>query len=317
VKTIAPFGFVTGCHAGDRMMVCATLSSIRHFCPDAPICLVVDGTFDISDLRDQYQLSVLRISDLPSVEMRNLIGGNFRAKLAAMWEGPFEFYVWLDSDAIVWGDFRPSLCPDVDFQIFWRENRNEARREEPGGFEHYYFNPSLLSRFDPSFRPTGNTYFCSGAFACRRNAIPFGKWVTAESWLQAEPQLFAWGEQGVLNYLVHSMAQRGEMVIAEADLQHVWAHHGVEELIADCSRSGWRFPSKIDRARVAHFCYRKPFIFDRLAYSRPFTIARLEHLRRRHSELGAWYHLLKCDGIVLVQKAIRRLKKRPKRNETI
>src|SRR4029077_13872868 len=99
----------------------ATLASMRHFCPDVPICLTVDGDFDVSDLEKDYQAIVLRIRDLPSAEMRKLIAGSFHAKHAAMWEGPFEFYVWIDSDAIVWGDFTAQIRMDVDFQIFSSE----------------------------------------------------------------------------------------------------------------------------------------------------------------------------------------------------
>ena len=66
MKVQAPFGFVTGCHAGDKFMVQATLASMRHYCPDVPICLTVDGDFDVSDLAKEYDLIVLRISDLPS-----------------------------------------------------------------------------------------------------------------------------------------------------------------------------------------------------------------------------------------------------------
>jgi len=101
VKVQARFGFVTGCHTGDKFMVQATLASMRHYCPDVPICLTVDGDFDVSDLEREYDLIVLRVSELSSETMRNLVSGNGRAKLAAMWEGPFGFYVWLDSDAIV------------------------------------------------------------------------------------------------------------------------------------------------------------------------------------------------------------------------
>src|SRR5919109_4135570 len=117
----APFGFVTGCHAGDKFMVQATLASMRHYCPDIPICLVVDGNVDVSNLEKQYDLIVLRVSELPLERMRKLIGGSFHAKHAAMWEGPFEFYIWLDSDAIAWGDFTAQIRSDVDFQIFWSE----------------------------------------------------------------------------------------------------------------------------------------------------------------------------------------------------
>src|SRR5437867_12429510 len=104
VKVHAPFGFVTGCHAGDKFMVQATLASMRYYCPAVPICLVVDGRFDVSDLVKEYVILPLRVADLSSPEIRNLVSGNYRAKLAAMWEGRFENYVWLDSVAMVWGD---------------------------------------------------------------------------------------------------------------------------------------------------------------------------------------------------------------------
>jgi hypothetical protein len=138
----APFGFVTGCHAGDKFMVQATLASMRHYCPDVPICLVVDGTFDVSDLERDYGVIPLRVPELPSAEMRALISGNYRAKLAAMWEGPFEFYVWLDLDAIVWGDFISHVRRDVDFQLFWNEiSISPDTVEIPSRLPHFYFDP--------------------------------------------------------------------------------------------------------------------------------------------------------------------------------
>lgn len=307
MRVQAPFGFVTGCHAGDKFMVQATLASIKHYCPTVPICLVVDGTFSVSDLEKEYDLFVLRVPELPSAEMRELIGGNFRAKLAAMWEGPFEFYVWMDSDAIVWGDFTPHVRRDLDFHIFWKEAEKLASPAVADGFKHFYFDPELLKKFDAKFSWQGNNYFCSGTFACRRDVIPFAEWAQVESWARQVPDLFAWGEMGMLNYLVHSMAQRGQIEIHSADLQHVWAHHGKEELVADCIGAGWHFPKNIHRPRVAHFCYRKPFLFDRYAYSRPFTIARLEHHRRRHSEVGTWLAILNEEGSILAGKAQRRM----------
>src|SRR5215471_1346081 len=205
----APFGFVTGCHAGDKFMVQATLSSMRHYCPNVPICLTVDGDFDVSDLEKQYDLIVLRASELPSEQMRKRICENYRAKLAALWEGPFEFYVWLDSDAIVWGDVRPDIRTDVDFQIFWSEISITADATEiPPWLPHFYFDPLKLHRFDPDFEWRGHAYFSSGAFASRRNAIPFDLWDKTESWERQSPGLFAWGEMGILNYLVHAMARR-------------------------------------------------------------------------------------------------------------
>ena len=114
MKVQAPFGFVTGCHAGDKFMVQVTLASMRHYCPNVPIRLTVGGDFDVSDLKKQYVLMVLRVSELPF----ELMCGNLRAKLAALWEGPFEFYVWLDSDAIVWATSLPTSGPTSISRVF-------------------------------------------------------------------------------------------------------------------------------------------------------------------------------------------------------
>lgn len=313
----APFGFVTGCHAGDKFMVQATLASMRHYCPNVPICLTVDGVLDVSDLEKEYSLIVLRVPDLPSVEMRRLIGGNYRAKLAAMWEGPFDFYVWLDSDAIVWGDFTPQVRRDLDFQIFWKEAEHSKRAETQNvehaasdGFKHYYFDPEKLRLVDPRFRWFGNVYFSAGVYGCKRNVIAFKEWMEVETWGRKNPGLFSnFGDMGPLNYLVHAKSQRGEIRVAASDLQHVPEHHGREELVADCAGEVWRFPPGVHRPRIVHFCGRKPFLFDRKAYSRPFTIARLEHLRRYHGGMGAWLTLLNEDRKVLAGKVKRRLKR--------
>ena len=304
MKVQAPFGFVTGCHAGDKFMVQATLASMRHYCPDVPICLTVDGDFDVSDLEREYDLMVFRVSELSSEEIRNLVSGSGRAKLAAMWDGPFEFYVWLDSDAIVWGDFTPQVRTDVDFQVFWSEISIPAGATEiPPWLPHFYFDPQKLKRFDAEFDWRGNSYFSSGAFGCRRDAIPFGKWREAECWGKKTPALFGdFYEQPLLNYFVHSMTQRGELKLAVSDLQHITGHHGIDELKQDCADSNWHFPKKIRRPRVAHFCGRKPFLFDRQSYARPFTIARLEHHRRRRSNLGAWLAIMIEEARVLLGK---------------
>ena len=306
------FGFVTGCHAGDKFMVQATLASIRNYCPNVPICLTVDGEFDVSDLEREYNLIILRISDLPSAEMRQLTQGCFHAKMAAMWEGPFERYVWLDADAIVWGDITRQIRQDLDFQIFWKESKKRTIiKNDPieqvahKGFKHYYFDPEKVLQFDKDFKWENNVYFCAGVYACRRNVISFHEWTETLKW-------GIWnhsGDQGLLNYLVHAKAQRREILIDSVDLQHVWVHHGKEEFIEDCSGPGWKFPSKIERPRIAHFCGRKPLMFDSKSYSRPFTIARLEHHRKKNGEMGAWISLWYEETKILWIKIKRRLKK--------
>ena len=291
-------------------MVQATLASMRHYCPAVPICLVVDGVFDVSDLEAAYNVVTLRIADIPCHQMRSLMTRSFHAKHAPMWEGPFEYYVWLDSDAIVWGDFTCQIRMEVDFQIFGSEISLPADATEvPEWLPHFYFDPSKLRQFDPDFDWRGHAYFSAGVFACRRNAIPFERYAEVEAVSRKVPGQFEFGDMGMLNYLVHSMALRGDLKTTMSDLQHIPGHHGIAEFEQDCAGVGWRFPSGIHRPRVAHFCGRKPFLFDRHAYSRPFTIARLEHHRHHHGELGAWAALLNEDLRVLFGKVGRRVKR--------
>jgi len=83
----------------------------------------------------------------------------------------------------------------------------------------------------------------------------------------------------------------------------------LDELKRDCEDSNWHFPKKIRRPRVAHFCGRKPYLIDRDSYSRPFTIARLEHHRRLHGELGAWLEVFREERRILGAKFQRRFQR--------
>ena len=97
-----------------------------------------------------------------------------------------------------------------------------------------------------------------------------------------------------------------------SNLQPLLEHHGIDELKRDCADSDWYFPKRIHRPRVAHFCGRKPLVFDLDSYSRPFTIARLEHHRKHHGSLGAWMALLNEERRVLADKVQRRLRRAPR-----
>jgi hypothetical protein len=306
-----PFGIVTGCYAGDRATVGATLASIRKYCPDTPVCLVVDGHIDVSDLEELYDLIILRVEELEHEDMRDLIRGSGRAKLAAMWEGPFEHYVWLDADAIVWGDVTEQIRRDVDFQIFWDEiSIPRDAEDEPHWLAHFYFDMEELKKFDPNFEWRGHPYFSTGAFACRRNVISYQEWIKIEAWNNSVPGgVFRFWEQGMLNYFVLAKSQRGEIKTVMTDLQYIWRHQGTHELQADCVGIGWTLPDKIKRPKIAHFCGRKPNVFDFKSYSRPFTIARLAHHRQSRGNLGAVMIVFREDGRAIMDKVIRKIKR--------
>jgi hypothetical protein len=171
----------------------------------------------------------------------------------------------------------------------------------------------MLRKFlvDPCFEWRGRPYFSTGAFAAKRNAISFEKWLEVKSWEQRfSKKLFQFGEQGQLEYMVHSGAQRGEIKVDWTDLQYLVRHHGQEEIDRDTAGCAWQFPKTIARPRVVHFCGQKPYMHNWRAYSRAFTIARLEHYRKTRGELGAWLAVLNEERKILQKRVEGKIRKK-------
>lgn len=275
------FGIVTACHKGDYHFVKATLASIKHFCPNVPICVIVDGDLDVSEIVAIYDPYILRTSEVSDSKIRELCSGSPRAKNFAMWFGPFDRYIWLDSDAIIWGDVVSALNwqDDEDFIVFWPVPQEAAHKS---WLTHYYFDIELLQLYDPQFQWEWNPYFSAGAFACRKNAISLDDWLRCESWYLELPQLFSFlsfPDQGIINYLVFSLNQRGKLKLGQQDLQWIPSHRGFQETVRKFHPQGWLLPAQVESPYIIHFCGKKPYIHDPRSYSKPFSLARLQHYR--------------------------------------
>jgi lipopolysaccharide biosynthesis glycosyltransferase len=195
-----------------------------------------------------------------------------------MWCGPFERYIWLDSDAIIWGDIVSALNwqDNEDYIVFWPTLQEAAHKS---WLTHYYFDIELLQLYDPQFQWEWNPYFSAGAFACRRGAIPFDEWLNCESWLLEYPKIFAFWDQGIHNYLAFSLNQRGKLKLGQQDLQWIPEHRGVRETMRKFNPQGWQLPAQVESPYILHFCGKKPYIYDPRSYSKPFSLARLQHYR--------------------------------------
>jgi hypothetical protein len=269
----APFGIVTACHQGDLRYVKATLASASHFCPDVPICVIADGDFDTRELTDAYPVIIIRTTEIDDPVVQQYCRGNPRSKLVAMWHGPFDRYIYLDADAIVWGDIRKKLCwNDEDFLVFWNQPTEPAHRSWLA--EYYMKIDSVLAR-NPEFEWMHNPYFSTGAFACRKNVISKNEWVEIEEWRKTEPDLFSWTrDQGILNYLVFWKAQMGQLKLGYRDLQWIPEHRGIEitKQKFTITRSG--YPKSVKDPFIMHFCGGKPDCYRWKNYSLPFTVSR-------------------------------------------
>jgi hypothetical protein len=252
--------------------------------------------------------------------MRELISGNTRAKLAAMWEGPFDHFVWLDSDAILWGNIIPHLDMDVDFQIFTKKISEKSSNPivdedspEVRAFTHYMFNPFLLKKYDSIFEWRDNDYFCAGVYAAKKNVISYFEWSEVEKWGTNSPGLFQFDDQGLMNYVIHSKIQLGKIKSSTSDLQHIISLDGRVNLKDDCISSYIRFPDFVKKPRVVHFSGKKPFLINLKFHCHPFTIARLSHHRKAHGFVVASMKILMEElniFIIKLKNRIRRVNKK-------
>lgn len=98
--------------ANDRVLdrAVAFLNSVRRFNPDIPVCLIpfADDCTEVMRLRDRFDFTVfhddavLTACDGISRRFHGDVWGHYR-KLA-IWEGPYEDFVYVDTDTVVLGN---------------------------------------------------------------------------------------------------------------------------------------------------------------------------------------------------------------------
>ena len=309
-----PFGVVVACFKGDYFFAKAACASIRHFSGDVPICIIADGEFSVDELVDLYDVQVMRPQEMSDPVLRDLCSGNNRSKLMAMWEGPFEYFLYLDSDAIFWGDVLSMFNPgEADFIALrpspWKQHTEKILRE-------FFLDPEQLNEFDPEFVWKEQPYFCSGAFVAKRGVISPQAWLEVEEWRRQKPTLFSWTkDQGIMNYLILSMAQKGKITFQELSLQVTTGDLKLEELESRFPCDLSQPPEIVERPWILHFCGKKPLLQIKDNFNKPFSAFRLQHYRNLYgsscsSRARSWLAVLSEEINVFclrVSKKMRRL----------
>jgi hypothetical protein len=152
------FGIFTAVCPKDLLFAHATLASIRNYYPEIPICVIVDGAIDERIFSELYGATTIRSDEKSLGEIGAFCAGSPRSKMIAHWLGPFEYYLYLDADAIFWGDVISRLdWRGEDFILFAREQTEDAN---PSWMSEYYFNVKLILKYEPGFLWKRNNYFC-------------------------------------------------------------------------------------------------------------------------------------------------------------
>jgi len=193
--------------------------------PATPICVLLDGHQVPDDLRRAPDVVVIRGSELEPRALRAGFG-SLRAKDAALWASPFETFLLLDADTVVWGDMRE--LADFDRFDFVLDSGGEPLRS--------VMDLELVARHVPDFdaRSHAAQFANTGAYFGRRNVLDLEHYLELEGLSTAHPGMF-YGSQGTFNLMVFRGAARGELQVERRALQLMSGRTSRDDLIRRCA----------------------------------------------------------------------------------
>jgi hypothetical protein len=238
-----------------------------------PICVLLDGRDVPEDLRRAPDVRVLRRDDVKPSALRSVFG-SLRAKNAALWASPFETFLLLDADSVVWGDLR--TVPNFDRFDFVVDSDVEPLRA--------VMDPELVARHIADFdaRAHASRFVNTGAYFGRRNVLDLDEYLGLLRLSTANPGMF-YGSQGTFNLMIHRAAERGDLRLERRELQLMTGRASREEVVRRCGFADSR-PVVSGAPLVLHWVGSpKPRVREGPTnYFRPMTYFRLEFRRSAH-----------------------------------
>lgn len=320
----AEFGVVIGCCARDYHFAKATIASVRYFLPNLPLCLIIDGAFSTRRLQRTYGIDVLYRSQVQDEFLRRKSFGWGLTKMVAFWEAPYERFLWLDSDTVVWGNLLPHLKLGESWDVLvdqpWDMELQQPRRSPApdADITRWYFDTAKVETLFPDFpwRDYASRYFCTGFFGMRRGLFPLEEYREMLALAQGDTKLFFPGEMGFLNLMIFRALHEGRITVAETPVQAIVCDYTPEQLERRCAIS--RSPAEVRGGPGAVLHYTGGFK-PTLRPTRPHVVPGLEFRRRalaamhpRLRPLTDW--VLRCEDLYgrwpgwrAVRRRVRRL----------
>jgi hypothetical protein len=182
---------------------------------------MLDGQEFPDELRRTYGVDVLRRDDIHPRALRAGFG-SLKAKDAVLWASPFETFLLLDADAVVWGDMRRLACFDrADFVL-------DAGGEPP----HSVMDVAAVVRHVPGVDVESHVeqFANTGAYFGRRGVLDLDDYLELDRLADTYPGMF-YGSQGVFNLMVLRAADRGELRLLQRELQVMTGRTVREEVV--------------------------------------------------------------------------------------
>jgi hypothetical protein len=239
-------GVIVLVSVGDVYLAKACCASVRHSMGNIPITLLVDGpNTDTSEIERLPNVERLVAQDIVEKEYSRLCTG-FWIKLLIHWKSPYERFLYLDADTLVWGDVRAYAdFEKFDFIAAYRFT-HKLNLETAEEVQRNVFDLEAIRKLDSVQDWHGQESVNAGAFFVRRGI--FGK-----EKLMALRRLNCWRnyENGMLQYLVWKALREGSPRIGSCRTQ-LWPADSTSPLED-------RFlPRNGQRPAIIHWITKKP-----------------------------------------------------------
>jgi hypothetical protein len=255
---------------------------------DTPICVILDGDRAPADLQRLEGVAVMQRDEVEPKELRDASFRTPRAKNAALWASPYETFLLIDADTIVWGDMRKLADFDrFDFVV-------DSPGVEP---VRTVMDVDQARVCFPDFdaRSHVGEFVNNGVYFGRRGALDLDRYLHALQLARERPGMF-YGSQGSFNYMLFSAADEGTIRLQQrelqvqtgrtdrADLVDRFAFDGSEpRVVGDPVALHWVVSAK-PRVRAGRHDYFEPMTHFRLEFrratsGRSFTSRHLARLR--------------------------------------
>jgi len=223
------FGVIICTCKFDFFLAKGCVASVRQAMGEVPITLFIDDDLEASAFARHYNVRLMYRHEVRDPWLRTMNTGWGLPKMTLLWESPYENFLYLDCDTIVWGDVRQAHLHPFDADIIIDPGDVFSRPWAPGvgtdeRIAKEYFNPKIMEEVFPAFpwKKYREKLFCTGVFAAKRNCLSLNVYRRIFEARQPHPGLFSpSAEMPLLNFLIFEAEERGEVQVRRAPIQVV------------------------------------------------------------------------------------------------
>lgn len=244
------FGIIITCSKHDFLFAKGCLMSVKYFMPDTPVCLLVDGDFDLQQMPDISEVIVLDKSTIKSQFLKENSFGYGITKMIAFWESPFSRFMLIDSDTCVWGDMKEYADFDNFDMIVDKRNFHHTKNNidvgffETGEFERYFQDFDYMAYSDK--------YFVTGIIFGTKGLFPIEEYADILAFHRDHPHIFKLGEMGFLNFMALRADEQKRIRLGYDSFQMIMYEYPTNQL-KDYAQVR-QLPSVKGKPQLLHYC---------------------------------------------------------------